>query len=133
MKLSTERTSNEKLTEREQVVTITFAEVPIAGFPNAEKKASLVRFFITDRTHKLDSKNLANILNILGATKIEQIGINKRKSETENSDRDGSIWRRMVPSPDPSYFSTIKYLNRLIVNSFPSFLEHHITNKSSAW
>lgn len=49
-------------------VTITFAEVPIAGFPNAEKKASLVRFFITDRTHKLDSKNWANILNILGTT-----------------------------------------------------------------
>ena len=59
--------------------------------------------------------------------------MNKRKSEIENSDRDGSIWRSMVPSPDPSYFSTIKYLNRLIVNSFPSFLEHHITNKSSAW
>jgi len=57
------------VTERELVVTITFAEVPIAGFPNAEKKASLVRFFKTDRTHKLDSKNWANILSILGTTK----------------------------------------------------------------
>lgn len=50
IKLSTKRTPNEKLTEREQVVTITLTEVRLAGFPNSEKKASFVRFLNSGRT-----------------------------------------------------------------------------------
>jgi hypothetical protein len=36
IKLSIKMTGNEKLTERERAVTITFPDVPTAGLPNSE-------------------------------------------------------------------------------------------------